>query len=314
MSDMVDVADARDSSSSLPEQVLEEFECSLCMRLFFEPLTLACGHTFCRPCLQQSAEYRSSCALCREVFYIDVLTHPVSVSLVNVIKRCFPEQYAKRAEENEAERQELELVLPLFPLNTVAFPHCKFPMHIFEHRYRLMLKRVMQGHKQFGLVGIEPDASAEHGFKLSNIGCALKIEDCHTLPDERSIIDTVGTRRFEILEKWNKDGYLVGKVRWLADKMPRTEEELRQAGHLVHKLVSFVNNAKDHISVLAPILRMKKRKNFPVVDQTPESWSRFSYWLCELINVTDCEKNNLLREDSLTCLMERLVSLIEQSS
>jgi len=143
----------------------------------------------------------------------------------------------------------------------------------------------MLGHKQFGLVGIEPDASAEHGFKLSNIGCALRVcnpllsifislcdtppdipfaavagsvaqvEDCHTLPDERSIIDTVGTRRFEILEKWNKDGYLVGKVRWLTDKMPRTEEELRHAGHLVHKLVSFVNNAKDHMNVLAPILR-----------------------------------------------------------
>lgn len=42
--------------------------------------------------------------------------------------------------------------LPIFPLDIVCFPAQKFPMHIFEHRYRLMLKRVMRGSRKFGIV------------------------------------------------------------------------------------------------------------------------------------------------------------------
>lgn len=96
----------------------------------------------------------------------------------------------------------------------------------------------------------------------------LQIEDCYTLPDERSIINTVGTRRFEIIDKWNKDDYLVGKVRWLNDELPTTDEEIRYAGSLVHKLVHHVNHAKDHPRVLGALLKSvflleqkKKKKN-----------------------------------------------------
>jgi len=31
--------------------------------------------------------------------------------------------------------------LPLFPLNTVLFPGMTLPLHIFEPRYRVMIKR-----------------------------------------------------------------------------------------------------------------------------------------------------------------------------
>ena len=55
--------------------------------------------------------------------------------------------------------------LPLFPLNTVLFPGQMLPLHIFEDRYRLMIRRCLAEDLPFGVVlikrGAEIGAEAE---------------------------------------------------------------------------------------------------------------------------------------------------------
>ena len=34
--------------------------------------------------------------------------------------------------------------LPMFPLGTVLLPHAILPLHVFEPRYRLMTRRVLE--------------------------------------------------------------------------------------------------------------------------------------------------------------------------
>ncbi|XP_007883681.2 nuclear factor 7, ovary-like [Callorhinchus milii] len=48
----------------------EELKCSVCLELFTDPVTLDCGHNFCRSCISQSWENRESkaCPECRTVF------------------------------------------------------------------------------------------------------------------------------------------------------------------------------------------------------------------------------------------------------
>lgn len=65
----------------------DELECSLCLKLFFEPVTLACGHTFCRACIARCLDHDDKCPLCREVFYIDALRHPVSITLKSILQK-----------------------------------------------------------------------------------------------------------------------------------------------------------------------------------------------------------------------------------
>ena len=47
--------------------------------------------------------------------------------------------------------------LPIFPLPVVLIPEMTLPLHIFEPRYRLMLRRCLEGDRLFGL-SYHPDA------------------------------------------------------------------------------------------------------------------------------------------------------------
>ncbi|HKC87575.1 MAG TPA: LON peptidase substrate-binding domain-containing protein, partial [Blastocatellia bacterium] len=43
-------------------------------------------------------------------------------------------------------------VIPIFPLPVVQFPNAITPLHIFEPRYRKLLKDVMEKDKTFGVI------------------------------------------------------------------------------------------------------------------------------------------------------------------
>ena len=42
-----------------------ELSCPLCMRVFFDPLALPCGHTIDRACLRRALQLHAHCPLCR---------------------------------------------------------------------------------------------------------------------------------------------------------------------------------------------------------------------------------------------------------
>ena len=47
------------------------------------------------------------------------------------------------------------VTMPMFPLGTVLFPYALLPLHVFEPRYRLMMRHVLDGDHEFGVVLIE---------------------------------------------------------------------------------------------------------------------------------------------------------------
>lgn len=101
--------------------------------------------------------------------------------------------------------------IPIF-VCTLAVPGIACPLHIFEPRYKLMIRRCLEsGSRQFGMCVPDP----EHGFAAA--GTVLNISDVKFLPDGRFIVHTVGTRRFKVMERGIKDGYNIAKVEWLQD-------------------------------------------------------------------------------------------------
>jgi Lon protease-like protein len=111
-----------------------------------------------------------------------------------------------------------ELVeIPLFPLGLVLFPGMVQPLHIFEPRYRVMMKRCLDSAETFGIALALPESEFLREVP-ARVGAMARILDYHRLPDGRYNLLTVGARRFEIIETMRDQPYLRGLVRILPEE------------------------------------------------------------------------------------------------
>ena len=112
--------------------------------------------------------------------------------------------------------------LPLFPLpDVVLFPQEVLPLHIFEPRYRMLLRTVMAGDQRFGVVRWDPQTQA-----MASVGCCAEILHCQTQDDDHSNIVTMGQQRFRVLEIVREAPFRVGLVSWIEDEPEASHEEL----------------------------------------------------------------------------------------
>ncbi len=107
------------------------------------------------------------------------------------------------AENLEKLAQHLE-DLPMFPLpQTVLFPHTTLPLHIFEPRYRQMVRDARDEGMPIAMALIIPDGGTdEHGRpRVENIAGVGFIEALEELPDGRFLLELRGAGRVEFLEE-----------------------------------------------------------------------------------------------------------------
>ena len=123
-----------------------------------------------------------------------------------------------------------EFLLPLFPLpNIVFFPHTRLPLHVFEPRYRQMVKDVLESDQRFGIVLLRPGWEAEYFgappvFECGTVGT---IEQAVPLDDGRYNIVVRGDVRFRILDEVSRVPYRTARV--IAEPEPeRANEEAYQ--------------------------------------------------------------------------------------
>ncbi|MGB7982665.1 MAG: LON peptidase substrate-binding domain-containing protein [Candidatus Nanopelagicales bacterium] len=92
--------------------------------------------------------------------------------------------------------------VPLFPLRTVLVPGLVLPLHIFEPRYRLMIRTLSErpeDERGFGIVALRPGATEADGLAgVYGLGTMARITQVDELPDGRYDVLTVGARRFSI--------------------------------------------------------------------------------------------------------------------
>jgi len=93
--------------------------------------------------------------------------------------------------------------LPLFPLpQTVLFPGALLPLHIFEPRYRAMVRDALDSHRTIAIVLITDTKPIDaHGHpKIASIACAGTILDHVELPGGRYNILLRGRARVRLRE------------------------------------------------------------------------------------------------------------------
>jgi Lon protease-like protein len=92
--------------------------------------------------------------------------------------------------------------IPLFPLpNVVLFPSVFLPLHIFETRYRQMVRDALAGDRMIGMVLLKPgfEANYEGSPDIYNVGCAGLITHAERLSDGRFNIILRGIDKFRIV-------------------------------------------------------------------------------------------------------------------
>lgn len=72
----------------------EDLSCRICLSFLFEPVTLPCGHCFCKTCLEREARERETPVMCKECKdssrVADVESYRVNVVLSNLLAKWFP--------------------------------------------------------------------------------------------------------------------------------------------------------------------------------------------------------------------------------
>lgn len=95
------------------------------------------------------------------------------------------------------------LRVPIFPLaGALLFPRAQLPLHIFEPRYRAMIRDALAGDRLIAMVQPRGDGEPPAVF---DIGCIGKIEGCEELDDGRFNIVLEGLTRFRIAREAEVD-------------------------------------------------------------------------------------------------------------
>jgi Lon protease-like protein len=126
-------------------------------------------------------------------------------------------------------------IIPIFPLpNVVFFPRMPLPLHIFEPRYREMVRDAARGPRLIGMALLRGDWQRDYEgrppiFATGTVGEMARLEE---LPDGRFNIVLRGLREFTIVRELERASYREAVVTWrgaVEDALPAPNRE-RLAG------------------------------------------------------------------------------------
>lgn len=309
----------------LKEATVNEFECQVCYALMLDPLTTTCGHTFCRKCVARVLDHSRLCPICRRTLLMrpGVQTEASNHTLSQLLAKLCPEHIAARAEAAAQEESAMQgdRNVPLF-VCTLAYPTMPTFLHVFEPRYRLMIRRAIErGDRKFGMMMYNRRGQIQGELGATQFmlyGTMLHIVSVEMLPDGRSLIETRGLSRFRVKESGMLDGYIVGNVQRLddvslAEEERREIEETTNASTPPNDLVGQLNrmSTKDLLEIGTAFVTRMRAASAPwlherviaAYGQPPNDPAIFPYWFASILPISDDEKYKLL---PTTSVRERL--------
>ena len=184
----------------------------------------------------------------------------------------------------------MKRTIPIFPLNLVMYPGSIYPLHIFEERYKRMIKSCSAQDTGFGIISkLDSD--------IATIGCYVEILEIYNVYDNGNM---------DILVKG------ISKFRTKAT-------ELHQDGY-IQACVSSYNDARiDQNNDYSPLLKRTLKKFRGILLKTEielgeRFWSKFkesdlkSYKIAEKSGLSLRQQQNLL---SLRSEIDRLQYLFD---
>ena len=190
--------------------------------------------------------------------------------------------------------------IPLFPLpEVVLFPNEVLPLHIFESRYRIMLKSVLESDSLFGVVKWDPTSKT-----MANVGCCAHVIKHQTSEDGRSNIVTIGQQRFQILEVTRTTPYYSAMVSWIDDI---NITSLQNLDVLRDSVIEALNDVVNLTSKLT-----NSQKILP--DKLPNNPLELSFWIgAHLGGPVSDEQQRLLEERDTYVRLQREFEMLDHT-
>ena len=190
--------------------------------------------------------------------------------------------------------------LPLFPLpEVVLFPNEVLPLHIFESRYRIMLKSVLETDSLFGVVKWDPIEKT-----MANVGCCAHVIKHQTSEDGRSNIVTIGQQRFQILEITRTKPYYSAMVSWIDDNNTTSFQNLDALRDSVIEALNDVVNLTSKLT--------NSQKILP--DKLPNNPLELSFWIgAHLGGPVSDEQQKLLEERDTYVRLQREFEMLDHT-
>lgn len=139
----------------------------------------------------------------------------------------------------------------MFPLGSVLFPTMVLPLHIFEPRYRELIRDVLDGGGEFGVCLIERGSEVGGDDVRTGIGTIARVHEASELPDGRWAVIALGDRRLRV-ERWlDDDPYPRAEVDDLPDPVPGPEE-VEGLPDVLHQLRTALAKAAEVGDAVAP--------------------------------------------------------------
>ncbi|KAF1974695.1 hypothetical protein BU23DRAFT_89154 [Bimuria novae-zelandiae CBS 107.79] len=332
-------ADYQDLDNALLERlrdvVQKELDCLVCYNMMLDPTTTSCGHTFCRRCLVRVMDHSSICPMCRKGLHMpaSLQNKPSNALLSALLNGLCPDLVAARQRAVEAEEHAADddLTTPLF-VCTLSLPAMPTFLHVFEPRYRLMMRRCVEGNKQFGMVMYNRNSAPQGDMgptQFLEYGTLLEIVNLELLRDGRSFVETRGIGRFKIRAHGMLDGYHVARVERVEDLSLAEEGVLEQSETTVARefaeryhhdnpdlplpLDVAINqfSTQELLDNCMAFIRQMRNASAPwlsarivsVYGEPPEDPALFPYWFASVVPIAEEEKYVLLQT---TRVRERL--------
>lgn len=307
--------------SHLKEQVKSELDCHVCYGLMLDPLTTTCGHTFCRKCVARVLDHSTLCPICRRDLAMPpgVAKVPGNQRLSRLLSELCPDLVAER--EKAAALEEGAMVgeknVPLF-VCTLGFPNVPTFLHIFEPRYRLMVRRAIEnGNRKFGMVMYNQSGAPQGDLGSTHFmlyGTLLHINNLQLISDGRSLLETMGVSRFKVKSSSTKDGYMVGDVERVDDISLAEEEQIEAAettgppvarNDLLGQLDRM--STQDLLKVGTDFITRMSAASCPWLHERviaaygpmPYDAALFPYWFASILPISDEEKYKLMPTTSV---------------
>jgi len=193
--------------------------------------------------------------------------------------------------------------LPLFPLNTVLFPGQMLPLHIFEDRYRLMIRRCLAEDLPFGVVLIKRGSEVGVGAEPYEVGTIARILKSTHQSDGTIDIVTVGQERFCIDHLIHDQPYLRGEVKTLPMQTPINSDAVASLADRVRDSVSC------YIKLIAEAAGLQIQ-----VDAMPDAPQQLGYLAGVAMQIDNREKQEILANSSLPEVLAREIQLLNREN